>query len=145
MTNVALGYDGVGNFLVSIWDRRKQLLYANGSACMAWQNDPTPECVVNGTECYDGRVWAIYYLYVALFRQEIEMKPCSTYGQVHWLHELPAVITKFGLFSKLWTGWWRWWWSWKNSWRILALQNVTWNLHYAYGIHFYTYLYFAKN
>ena len=46
-------YNRVGDFLVSVWDRRKQLLYVNGSACMARQNNPTPECVVNGTECYD--------------------------------------------------------------------------------------------
>ena len=41
-------------FLVSIWDRRKQLLYSDGSACMTQQNNPTPpECMVNSTECYD--------------------------------------------------------------------------------------------
>ena len=46
----------VGDLLkVSIWDRRKQLLYTDGSACTARQNNPTlPECVVSGTECYDG-------------------------------------------------------------------------------------------
>ena len=43
----------VGNFLVSIRDRRKEILYGNGSACTAQQNNPTPECMVNGTECYD--------------------------------------------------------------------------------------------
>ena len=53
-------YTGVGKFLVSVWNRRKQCLYVAGSACMAWQNSPTPECVVNGTECYDGWVWAVY-------------------------------------------------------------------------------------
>ena len=30
-------------------------MYIDGSACMAQQNNPTrPECIVNGTECYDG-------------------------------------------------------------------------------------------
>ena len=44
-----------------IWDRRKQLSYTNGSAYIAQQINPSPlECVVNGTECYDGWVWAIY-------------------------------------------------------------------------------------
>ena len=53
----------VNDFLVSIWDRRKQLLYTDGSACKAWQVNPTPlECMVNDTECYDSWVWAIYLL-----------------------------------------------------------------------------------
>ena len=47
-------YNRVGDFLVSVWDRRKQLLYIDRSACTARQNNPTPECVVNDTECYDG-------------------------------------------------------------------------------------------
>ena len=52
--NVAFGIKS-RQFLVSIWDGRKQLLYANGSACIARQNNSTPlECVVNGIECYDG-------------------------------------------------------------------------------------------
>ena len=47
-------YNRVGDFLVSIWDRRKQLLYTDGSACMTRQiNSTPPECVVYGTECYD--------------------------------------------------------------------------------------------
>ena len=45
-------YNKVGDILVSVWDRRKQFLYVDGSACMARQNNPTPpECVVSGTEC----------------------------------------------------------------------------------------------
>ena len=36
-------------FKLSVWNRRKHLSYVNGSVCMARQNDPTPECVVNGT------------------------------------------------------------------------------------------------
>ena len=41
--------------LLSIWVRRKQSLYTDESACMAGQNNPTPpECMVIGTECYDG-------------------------------------------------------------------------------------------
>ena len=46
-------YNGAGHFLVSVQDKRKQLLYIDGSACTAGQNNPTPECMVNGTECYD--------------------------------------------------------------------------------------------
>ena len=46
-------YNRKNEILVSIWDRRKQFLYIDVSACTARQNNPTPECVVNGTECYD--------------------------------------------------------------------------------------------
>ena len=62
-------YDRVGDFLVSIWDRRKQVLYTDRSACMAGKNNPTPpECVVNGTEYYDGWMWAIsFFLYLLIW------------------------------------------------------------------------------
>ena len=35
----------VADLSVSVWDRRKQLLYVDGSACTARQNSPTPEHV----------------------------------------------------------------------------------------------------
>ena len=38
---------------MSVWDRRKEILYGNGSIGEVGQNNPTPECVVNGTGCYD--------------------------------------------------------------------------------------------
>ena len=44
----------VGDFLRSVWDRRKELLYGNGSIGEVGQNNTTPECEVNGTECFDG-------------------------------------------------------------------------------------------
>ena len=47
-------YNRVGDFLVSVWDRRKQLLYVNDSPCMAQQNNPTPDYVIKGAECDDG-------------------------------------------------------------------------------------------
>ena len=48
-------YNKVGDFLMSVWDRRKESLYGNGSSTgKVSQYNPTPECVVNGTECYDG-------------------------------------------------------------------------------------------
>ena len=47
-------YNGVGVFLLLVWDRRKEILYGNGSGCEANQANPTPECEVNGTECYGG-------------------------------------------------------------------------------------------
>ena len=46
-------YNKVGDFLMSVWDRRKEILYGNGSIGEVSQNNPTPECVVNGTGCYD--------------------------------------------------------------------------------------------
>ena len=39
---------------MSVWDRRKEILYGKGSIGKVGQNNPTPECEVNGTECYDG-------------------------------------------------------------------------------------------
>ena len=50
----------VSDFLVSVWDGRKQLFCIDGAVCMPRQNNPTPECVVNGTEYYDSWVSAIY-------------------------------------------------------------------------------------
>ena len=47
-------YNRVGDFLMSVWDRRKEILYGNGLVGDVNQNNPTPECEVNGTECYDG-------------------------------------------------------------------------------------------
>ena len=47
-------YNRVGDFLMSVWDRRKEILYGNGLVGEVNRNNPTPECEVNGTECYDG-------------------------------------------------------------------------------------------
>ena len=47
-------YNRVGNFLISVWDKRKDILYGNGSVVEFNQNNPTAECEVNGTKCYDG-------------------------------------------------------------------------------------------
>ena len=40
--------------LLSFWDRRKEVLYGNGSAYNVGQINPTAECKYNGTECYGG-------------------------------------------------------------------------------------------
>ena len=47
-------YDKVGDFLMSVWSRRKEILFGNGSIGDVGQNNPTPACEVNDTECYDG-------------------------------------------------------------------------------------------
>ena len=47
-------YNRVGNFLMSVWERREEILYGNGLVCEVNQNNPTPECGVSGTKCYDG-------------------------------------------------------------------------------------------
>ena len=39
---------------MSVWNRRKEILYVNRSVGKVIRNKPTPECDVNGTECYDG-------------------------------------------------------------------------------------------
>ena len=36
------------------FNRRKEILYGNGSVGEVSQNNLTPECEVTGTECYDG-------------------------------------------------------------------------------------------
>ena len=47
-------YDKVSNFLVSVWDRRKEILYGDNLPCEDSQTNPTAECEMNGTECYGG-------------------------------------------------------------------------------------------
>ena len=44
-----LWYNRVGDFLLSVWDRRKEILYGKGSSNYVSQTNPTPECKVNGT------------------------------------------------------------------------------------------------
>ena len=47
-------YNEVGDFLMSVWNRREEILYGNGSIGEVGRTMyPTPECVVNGTGCYD--------------------------------------------------------------------------------------------
>ena len=48
---------------MSVWDRRKEILYGNGSIGEVSQNNPTPGCVVNGTGCYDSWLWVFYFIY----------------------------------------------------------------------------------
>ena len=38
---------------MSVWDRRKEILYGNRSIGDVSQNNPTPGRVVNSTGCYD--------------------------------------------------------------------------------------------
>ena len=46
-------YNRVDDFLVSVWDRRKEIIYGTGSVVEVSQKNPTPECEVNDTKCYD--------------------------------------------------------------------------------------------
>ena len=57
----SLWYNGVLNFLMSVWDRRKEILYGNGLVVKVNQNNPTPECEVYGTECYDSCFLTLNY------------------------------------------------------------------------------------
>ena len=45
-------YNGVGDYLVSVWDRRKEILYGDGSVCEVGQANPSPEREVDGTKCF---------------------------------------------------------------------------------------------
>ena len=61
-------YKRVGDFLVSVWNRRKEILYSNGSACRTQQSNPTPECVVNSTECRLSASDLFIYLFIYVHR-----------------------------------------------------------------------------
>ena len=55
------------NMLMSVWDRRKEILYGNWSVGDVIENNPTPECEVNDTEWYDGWAWVIYLLLPCIY------------------------------------------------------------------------------
>ena len=38
----------VGDFLMSVWERKKEIFYGEKSACKVSQGDPTLECNVSG-------------------------------------------------------------------------------------------------
>ena len=46
----------VGDFMMSVWDQRKELLYGGGLARVVSQTNPTPECEANGIEYYSSSV-----------------------------------------------------------------------------------------
>ena len=48
----SLWYNRVGDFLMSVWERRKD--GERGSVCKVSQNDPTLECEANGNNCNGG-------------------------------------------------------------------------------------------
>ena len=46
-------YSRIGEFLMSAWDRRKEILYGSELAeVVGWAN-PTPDCEANVIHCYD--------------------------------------------------------------------------------------------
>ena len=47
-------YNGVGDFLMSVGERRKEILYGKGLACKVSPNNPTLECEANDNNCYGG-------------------------------------------------------------------------------------------
>ena len=47
-------YNRVGDSLMLVWEKRKELLYGEGSACKVSQNDPTLECEASGSNCNGG-------------------------------------------------------------------------------------------
>ena len=51
--NVVYGIIKLEIFKMLVWGRRKEILYGSGSIPEVSQHNPTPECEVNGTECYD--------------------------------------------------------------------------------------------
>ena len=45
-------YNSVGDFLMSVWDKRKETLYVNGLVGEVDHNNPSPEWEVKGTGCF---------------------------------------------------------------------------------------------
>ncbi len=41
-------YDRVGDFVMDVWESRKEILYSGLTSIVRWTN-PTPECEANGT------------------------------------------------------------------------------------------------
>ena len=62
-----------------VWSIRKEVFYGNGPVGEVSQNNPTPECKVNGTELvlYDGWMWVIYLFY---FPQRHEIQERMYWG-----------------------------------------------------------------
>ena len=54
MMTVVFGVIEESIFYCRFGGRRKEILHGNGAACDISQIYPTPECKVNGSECYDG-------------------------------------------------------------------------------------------
>ena len=46
--NVVHGIVEYMSFFMSVWDRRKEILYGNGSACNVGQTNSSQECEANG-------------------------------------------------------------------------------------------------
>ena len=47
-------YNRVGDLLILVWERRKEVLYGEALACKASQSSPALECEANGNNCYGG-------------------------------------------------------------------------------------------
>ena len=46
-------YDKARDLLMLVWNMRKEILYGNAPVGEVNRNNPTPECEVNDTACYD--------------------------------------------------------------------------------------------
>ena len=62
-----------------------EVLYGNGSECIAQQNNPTPECMVNDTECYDSWLWALYLFCLYLILSAWLVKICLSFDDLLWV------------------------------------------------------------
>ena len=57
-------------------------------------NNLTPECVVNGTECYDGWLQAIYYLFIILHLIYLGYRTQSTSASSFYFYTTRSFCTK---------------------------------------------------
>ena len=67
---------------MSVWDRRKEILYSNGSIGEIGQNNPTLQLEINGTECYDGWVWVIIITIIIIINW-YSIDATQDYGRVY--------------------------------------------------------------
>ena len=67
---------------MSVWDRRKEILYGNGLAGEVNRNKPTPECEVNGTECMLGQL-SVSDLFICLQSVRTTIWNVNSTSKVH--------------------------------------------------------------
>ena len=62
----SLWYSRIGDFLMSVWDQKKEISCGGGSACAVGRTNLTPVCEANGIECYGSSVselmWILFQL-----------------------------------------------------------------------------------
>ena len=56
-------YSRIREFSMSVWDRRREILYGSGLAQVVGWANPTLECEANGVYCYHSCKWVYYHVF----------------------------------------------------------------------------------